>query len=517
LIAHHFKGASLGWRRFFIATGRRLTMTRGSTLFVIPRVGVAALAIAVGACGPGLEEPGREASPVSIGEIQSDDPEIREAIAEAGHFVEAAPLDPGAWFELGRKLQANGLYVEAEGAYDNVIELQPGHRRAAYLKAVSQHRLGRLDEAVRTLEALSESGSTDAAMERALATWSLEVGDLDGAKAAATRAIELDPMGRGGHALLARFYIENGQPSEACAHLEPLVERTIRHAYFDFLYATALMADGRQSEAQEIMPKIPPKPPLWPDPHLDAVNELAAGYPTAMRETKELLSAGDLDRALQRAEELHLGNADSVAAAILYALCLRDSGRYQEALEVLKDELDRRPRHPELLYQTAAVLTMAAQASGSGEQLPAALALAEAAIEVDPGRYQSHGVAGAIFLWMGRLDEALAAFERCAEIDATSPAHCSTKVGNVLIMNGRVDEGLAVLEEAVNRQPLEAAPTVTYAVQLNAAGRSQELRTLLDRLQAGGSVSSGLLEMVEGALESGATIRPPQLTAGAPD
>jgi tetratricopeptide (TPR) repeat protein len=163
------------------------------------------------------------------------------------------------------------------------------------------------------------------------------------------------------------------------------------------------------------------------------------------------------------------------------------------------------------------VLTMAAQVSGSGAQLPVALVLAEASIEVDPERFESHGVAGAVLLSMGRLDEALAEFERCADIDPMSPANCPTKVGNILIMLGRADEGLAVLQEAVERQPLEAAPTVTYAVQLKAAGRQDELDALMDRLEAGGSAFSDLRRMVEATLASGKTIEPLKLSSGDSD
>ena len=478
------------------------------------RIGVT-LVFLVCACGPAAEDP-HQGLPVSVEiAVETDDPEIREAVSDALVQVETAPADPAAWFRLGRTLQANGLYAGAERAYNNLLDLQHTHRQAIYLKAVSQYRQGRLSEAVTTLEALSDAGSTDAAMERALALWSLESGNLERAGTSAARAIELEPRSRGGHALLARYFIESGQPAAACTHLKPLVERPIRHSYIDFLYATALMADGRTAEAQNYMPGTPPKRPLWPDPHIEAVEGLAAGYPEALKETKAWYDDGEIQRALQRAEELYNRKPDSVAAAILYALCLRDSGRFDNAFGVLTRELDRRPRHPELLYQAAAVLTMAAQRSGSGEQLPAALALAESAIEVDPHRHESHGVAGAVLLWMGRLDDALAAFQRCAEIEPISPANCPTKVGNVMIMLGQIDEGLAVLHDAVSRQPLEAAPNVTYAMQLQAAGRRDELEALMEQLRAGGSISAGLLDEVERALASGAEIKPPHLTGGA--
>lgn len=492
-------------------------MIRADTIsFVVARTGLAFI-VCLCACGPGPEEPISQASTIDISEIQLQTPAILEAITEANRLVEAAPQDPNAWFELGRRLQANGLYIEAIRIYDTSLELLPSLHQANYLKAVAQRQAGQPQAAVSTLKALSEAGGTDAVMERALAGWSLDLGDLGSAETAAQRTIELESNCRGGHALLARVYIETGRLSEACTLLEPFVQRAVRHRYLDFLYATALMKDGRRDEAMKIMPGTPPVPPSWPDPYLEALTDLAAGFPAALQETRDWLNAGKLELALPRAGELYQNNPGSPAAAILYALSLRDSGRFDDALGILMDELDHRPQHPELLYQAAAVMTMAAQSTGNQAQLPAALELSEAAVEVDPGSYQTHGVRGAVLLSMGRLDKALEAFQHCAEIDPLSPAQCPTKVGNVLIMLGRVDEGLAILVEAVEQQPLEVAPTITYAVQLKANGRQQELDALMLRLRDGGSAFSDLRAMVERALASGETIEMPKFTGGASD
>ena len=89
---------------------------------------------------------------------EADQAEARRAF---GEIVEYSPEDPIARRRLGDLLRAHGWYAEASRQYQTLAKLAPDEPSTQLLQAASAEGLGKLEEAVRWLEKLSDAGAPD--------------------------------------------------------------------------------------------------------------------------------------------------------------------------------------------------------------------------------------------------------------------------------------------------------------------------------------------------------------------
>ena len=96
-------------------------------------------------------------------------------------------------------------------------------------------------------------------------------------------------------------------------------------------------------------------------------------------------------------------------------------------------------------------------------------------------RYKEALKDGHVAVLRGRLEEAIAHYRRAGEI-ATERALPHSSLGGVLLRLGRVDEAVAAYEEALRRAPLDEGALGGHSDALLAAGRRTEAAEVLDRL-----------------------------------
>ena len=96
-------------------------------------------------------------------------------------------------------------------------------------------------------------------------------------------------------------------------------------------------------------------------------------------------------------------------------------------------------------------------------------------------RYKEALKDGHVAVLRGRLEEAIAHYRRAGEI-AAERALPHSSLGGVLLRLGRVDEAVAAYEEALRRSPLDEGALSGHSDALLAAGRRTEAAEVLDRL-----------------------------------
>ncbi|MBI3757411.1 MAG: tetratricopeptide repeat protein, partial [Deltaproteobacteria bacterium] len=159
------------------------------------------------------------------------------------------------------------------------------------------------------------------------------------------------------------------------------------------------------------------------------------------------------------------------------------TGRYTEAIAVLKEALSRSPNWP-TAYMTLAAnywLQWFSQQSPAGQTLEPALAAIQQALALSDAHYANHLVLGYISLFQRQYEQALAEVERGVALAPTEALSYAT-LAEVLSYVGRTEEALAAAAQALRLKPAMvdwhfAAVGAAYA----AAGRYEEARVPLQR------------------------------------
>lgn len=126
-------------------------------------------------------------------QAEQDEAEARRTF---GELVEFAPDEPIARRRLGDLLRAHGWFAEAARQYETLARLAPDDTGLKLLQAASAQGLGKLDEAVRWAEKVSNDGAPGDTQglprtARALAAVYLAWGRIEAAKANRAQEVEL--------------------------------------------------------------------------------------------------------------------------------------------------------------------------------------------------------------------------------------------------------------------------------------------------------------------------------------
>jgi tetratricopeptide (TPR) repeat protein len=177
----------------------------------------------------------------------------------------------------------------AEVAYRRAIELSPGYATARHWLGIHLADDGRFEEALEQIEDARRLDPLSAIVNTAVGAVRYFARDYDGAVAEYRSVLDLQPDFALGWALLGRVQLVDGRVDEAVASLERSVELSGGDPSYRAVYATALAADGRTTEARAIADEV--RGP-YPDGYVPYC-ELASAY----------LYLGDDEQALALFEE----------------------------------------------------------------------------------------------------------------------------------------------------------------------------------------------------------------------
>lgn len=280
----------------------------------------------------------------------------------------------------------------------------------------------------------------------------------EAAREALQRLAELVPDKPGPLVRLAQVHARNGQMAEARTVLERALERDRDYYPAEAMLAWVESRAGNADAAMKIARRVKAKDPDSPAGYVlegdllsaqraytEAANAYGAAYarrPTmtlAAKEHRAWLNAGEHDKALVALMRWLEANPDDHRARMLLAGAYQKAGQADRAARQYEEVLKREPDNVIALNNLAWFYVE------NGDER--ALALAEKAHELAP--------------------------------DA---APILDTYGWVLVQSGRVERGLEVLRRATERAPQLHEASYHLAVALQAAGRLEEARGVLQRL-----------------------------------
>jgi tetratricopeptide (TPR) repeat protein len=170
-----------------------------------------------------------------------------------------------------------------------------------------------------------------------------------------------------------------------------------------------------------------------------------------------------------------LGTDATPFAAVGKAMVMAEAGQADEARALLEQTAARAPHLWEVWHALGYV-----QLHLQPVQAEAAEAAFRRALAMEPDDVRTvRGVAAAI-LAQGRYEDALELARRAAELSDPSLALDLVNLGHALFQLQRYEEALAVLDQALEREPGHVKALLTQASALNSLGRSEEALALLN-------------------------------------
>lgn len=207
--------------------------------------------------------------------------------------------------------------------------------------------------------------------------------------------------------------------------------------------------------------------------------ETAAAEP-AMELARLLSRIGATEQALLAFAEARRRDQDLVEAYLLPALLLRDAGGDQQALELVREGLQRSPRSVPLLAEQAGLLLRRGLPGQAAEAASKALALTGDSPEL----LQALGLALAAD--PERRTEAAEPLRRSLTLlsDAVPPAAVRLTLGELAIESGDTDAAIGFLSAATENHPQVPAVFFRLATALRLAGRTAEAEQAMARSQS---------------------------------
>ena len=117
----------------------------------------------------------------------------REAVTQVEEAVRVAPKDAESHYQLALACSETGDLKRAETELATTVQLEPRHGRAWYNLGLAQNALGETEQAIKSLLRAESADPHDAGIPYARATILARLERNAEARAAANRALEIQP------------------------------------------------------------------------------------------------------------------------------------------------------------------------------------------------------------------------------------------------------------------------------------------------------------------------------------
>ncbi|HEX6209073.1 MAG TPA: tetratricopeptide repeat protein [Actinomycetota bacterium] len=387
-----------------------------------------------------------------------------------------------AFSVLGRALRGLGRDDDAAAAFGRAVERldrsgpDPEIPGAAHDHAVALIAVGRRPQGIAAMRAAIDAQVASGQMVPAgayteLAAALQEDGAVEEAERTYRAALEVDPDDPEAQIALGGSLAARGEDAAAATFL--------RDAAWD------LGAANRLPEALEAVDRSLSLAPG--DPYAFGIRgELlrmmgdAPGAIASLREALQgepdnlvwqaslgaaLAATGELDEARRLLERVVGEEPDYAFAQANLGDVLRVQGRFDEALRAADRALEIEPTN------IIALATKAAALWGSGRS-EGALEFADRALDLNPDYVFALGVRARILQALERSEEAIRDLEHLVGVEPSAPARAQMAAG--LVLGGRNEEGLAMVEPLLLEHPDDAHLQWVKGVALKNLGRFQE-------------------------------------------
>jgi len=415
------------------------------------------------------------------------DPAVSSLIAEHLAAVAEAPSDANRWGVLAMTLEANGLTPRARDLYDTAASLNASHGRWWHHLARLRAREGDTDGALAAYDRAIVASPDYAPSRWRRGLLLLDRGDLSDAEAAFRVAVNLAPGDSGGATGLARVQLAQGEPGEAAATLETLLDRTPLDRYAYQLLATAYRALGRAREADEAVAAGASGEPRWSDPWADEVSLYRRGFAAMLKEATALGMEGNYPEAIGLLEQLRGERPDDRELAVYLGGIYAAAGRTADARPLLERLLAAEPDD----FDATMNLATAHLFDRAWDE---ADRLAGRALELRVGDADATRLRGVVAWRRGRLDDAERWLGEAAAANPTD-AKALAWIGSIRLARRQPATALAAYRAALVRDPLLADALVGGASAALSTGAGDQAMRWLERARKVAPAHDGLAEV----------------------
>ena len=387
------------------------------------------------ACVFPLDRPPRIPDP----DLSEMEPPVAKLLADSRREVLDAPYDADSWGRLAAVWDAHGLRAEAEIGYARAAELDVAEFRWLYLLAIAREANGATQaEQIERYAAAAALRQDYAPLWVRTALVHRRGGELERAREAFRRAVDLDPRSADGWRGLGQLELAADRPDVAREHLGRALELTPQDAAVHAALAQALGRQGLNDEAeraalqaQRLTPRETVRDPLW------------------TQEVWELQTSGSY--------------------RFSRGLALAEAGRYAEALVELRLAETVMPE----AYDVQFMLGYSYGKLGEHER---AVPHLTSAVALDPDRLQGRLELARALERLGGSDAALPHYRRAQQL-APMDADVQFEVGSALARMQLYDEAVRALTVATTMEPGNADAHYRLGAALELLGRLDEART----------------------------------------
>jgi len=453
---------------------------------------------------------------LALAEAQSKSGDRRSAIASARRAFDLSGQTRGKEV-LGALLLEEAVACVEGGARDQAL-LHLDQARAVSLDqpgfllllAHHYHRLGELEQVLRTLEPGRSFAEREAEAQALVGTVHAKSGRLPEAIGAYRKAIA-DPKAPASLFVeLGRAESALGEHESAQEHLLEALNRSPDDPELAALLLESLANHGDEPtrlRRLEVYLRLRPQDRrglellarcwLSGGQHQQIVRVLGAvtAEEPSSPELHYLLAAAQLalgeNAQAKRSAELALGGSVPGAERVL-GLALSRLGRPDEAIEALERALARQAS-PELAGELATLHRQRAEQSAALGELESAQAAYRRVLELEPQRLDVRIAAASALARLGRTEQALAILEPCQEPILENQSVFALR-GKLELALGRPSAAEAAFRTALQLSPSDTEVRAQLGIALSRLGRSSEALEFLDRAEATSAPDLAALE-----------------------
>ena len=391
------------------------------------------------------------------------------AVLEKGIEVAPEPLD--LIYMLARMYRQKGDKAKADELMERATQKQPDNPRPWLVLSSYKGRQGDLEGALAAADKAIALAPKDNDAQLRKSEVLLELGYRDSAPdrlAEGRRLVEqvlaAEPSNPGGLFVKAKVDLADNKLDDAVQSLRSAIDVRPDWAEAHFLLGTALRLTGQRSAARtelaralEIDASLTEARRVLAEVHADlgeheyAVEEgrrylqqKPDAVETRVRVAQSLVLLGRLDEALAEVNQIPQDKRDETVEFALGRIYTA-KGENQKARELLLKALEKRPSHPDILR----ALLQIEEKMGKREE---SLARIQKAVADKPDDAKLQQLASVVALAQGKVDDAIKALERAIEI-APDDMTSYQQLADLYVRTGRTSQTIETYEKALERKP----------------------------------------------------------------
>ena len=424
-----------------------------------------------------VEAPAESQAPIDVS-LETEDLELREFVASMHARATKNPDSSLHRGRLGMAYDANGFKDVAALTYRQARELDEHDMRWPYLESLALSDLGRIDEALQSMDVALQIDSTYLPAHLAKGYWLIDIGKFESAcetfENASTRsnangymvALQLG---------LAQCQLELGETHTAMRTIENLPSTGLT-PYAEMVRARVKRVSSGSGQGTTVGNILEgSNQNSWSDPVAGAVVEYTRGLSGESILARRLIEGGRVDDALRMIEDLQIRYPNEPHLIELHSAALTTLDRRSEALKVLQNGVRLFPDSYVLQFNLGLLLE-------SLEQYESALKRYDEAVRLKVDFISAYDAKA--MLLMSQMNNGVARDVLEASLEHRSPnAQTFYLLGVLCGGEGNWQQSAEYLTNASVLEPDNVDVLASLALSLSELGRVDDAIVAIDRAQ----------------------------------